>query len=514
MQRLEFRLLGFPEFRLNGQRVELALRKAAALLIYLAEAGGPVAREVAATLLWPDADDETARARLRRTLHKIRIAFGSEIIAATGASLSLHPALTAEVDSKIFEHDCDVGPLDAAAEIYKSDYLAGFSLPDCPEFEEWVFFRREGLRSRLLQALERLIEAKIADNEPRTAVVHATRLVGLDSLSESAHRHLIRAELAAGDRAAAERQIETCTRLLREELGIAPDPATLAMLHEPGPDAALDVPRTRYVEVDGIHLAFQVVGSGPVDIMLVPGFISHVERIWEDSRCRAWITAVSRLGRLIMFDRRGMGLSDRVGARPTVEATAQDILAVMNAAGSRRVLLIGASEGGPGCIRFAVDHPDRLTGLVLWGAMAKGSRTDDYPFALTASQYARWKQRLVANWGGPAEIETFAPSLAGDRQSEIWWAGLLRAASSPGAVAGVLEALRDTDVRHLLAKVSARTVVLHRSGDRAVPIQAGRFLAARVPGARFIEVAGDDHWFWVGDQQPLLSSISTLVRPI
>lgn len=512
MERLEFRLLGFPEFRLNGRRVELALRKAAALLIYLAEAGGPVARDVAATLLWPETDEDAARARLRRTLYKIRIAFGSEVIAATGATLGLRPALSAEVDSKVFEHACNVGPLDEAADLYKGDYLAGFSLPDCPEFEEWVFFRREALRSRLVQALERLVEVKIAGGEPRSAVVHATRLAGLDPLSESAHRHLIRAHLGAGDRAAAERQIETCVRLLREELGITPDPTTLALGREPTQDFTLDVPRTRYVEVDGIHLAFQIVGSGPLDIVLVPGFISHVERIWEDRSCRAWITAVSRLGRLILFDRRGMGLSDRVGARPTVEATAQDILAVMNAAGSRRALLIGASEGGPGCIRFAVDHPDRLIGLVLWGSLAKGSRAPDYPFALSAAQYDLWKQRLIASWGGPAEIETFAPSLAGNRQAEIWWAGLLRAASSPGAVAGVLEALRDTDVRHLLAKVSARTMVLHRSSDRAVRVEAGRFLAARIPGARFIEVVGDDHWFWVGDQQPLLDGISAFAR--
>lgn len=512
MERLELRLLGFPEFRLNGRRVELALRKAAALVIYLAEAGGPVAREVAATLLWAETDEEAARARLRRTLYKIRIAFGSEVIAAIGGSLSLHQALSVEVDSQIFEHACNVGPLDAAADIYKGDYLAGFSLPDCPEFEEWVFFRREALRSRLVQTLERLIEAKIAGGESRTAVVHATRLAGLDPLSESAHRHLIRAHLAAGDRAAAERQRETCVRLLREELGIAPDPATLALLREPSQEAALDMPRTRYVDVDGIHLAYQIVGSGPPDIVLVPGFISHVERIWEDRSCRAWISAVSRLGRLILFDRRGMGLSDRVGASPTVEATAQDILAVMNAAGSRRALLIGASEGGPGCIRFAVDHPDRLTGLVLWGSLAKGSRAPDYPFALTAAQYDLWKRRLIANWGGPAEIETFAPSLAGDRQAENWWAGLLRAASSPGAVAGLLEALRDTDVRHLLAKVSTRTMVLHRSGDRAVRVEAGRFLAAKIPGARFIEVGGDDHWFWVDDQQKLLDSISAFAR--
>jgi hypothetical protein len=172
----------------------------------------------------------------------------------------------------------------------------------------------------------------------------------------------MRAHLAAGDRPAAQRQFDACAQLLREELGAMPDPATLALLKEPGSASAPQAPRTRYAQVDGIHLAFQTVGSGPADIMLVPGFVSHVERLWEDGRCRAWLAAVCRISRLILFDRRGVGLSDRVGARPTVEATAQDILAVMNAAGSRRAVLIGSSEGGPGCIRFAVDHPDRSPG--------------------------------------------------------------------------------------------------------------------------------------------------------
>ncbi|WP_054312227.1 alpha/beta hydrolase [Mesorhizobium sp. 1M-11] len=505
MERLEFRLLGFPEFRMNGRRVSLALRKAAALLIFLAEAGGSVSRETAATLLWPEADEETARARLRRTLYKIRVAFRGELVAASGTTLNLQPALSVEVDTRAFEHACDRGSLETAVNTYTGDFLAGFALEGCQEFEEWAFFRREALRSRLTQALERLIETRIAAGDARTAIVHATRLVGLDPLSESAHRHLIRAHLAAGDRAAAERQLEACARHLRDELGVPLDPATVALLQ--GPGKATEAPRTRYVEVEGIHLAYQTVGDGPLDIVLVPGFVSHVERIWEDSRCRSWIAAVSRIGRLILFDRRGVGLSDRVGARPTVDATAKDILAVMDAAGSRRALLVGSSEGGPGCIRFAVDHPDRLVGLVLWGSLAKGSRTRDYTCALTHEQYDLWRRRLIANWGGPAEIETFAPSLVGDRQAEAWWAGLLRAASSPGAVTGVLEALRDTDVRHLLARISVPTTVLHRSGDRAVLAESGRFLAAKIPGGRFVEVAGDDHWFWVGDQTPLLRAI-------
>src|SRR5262249_44268427 len=155
---------------------------------------------------------------------------------------------------------------------------------------------------------------------------------------------------------------------------------------------------------------------------------------------------------------------DRIGAAPTVEATSTDIATILDAAQSRRALLIGASEGGPGCMKFAVDHPSRLAGLVLYGSLARGSWSSDYPHVLNALQYEAWLKRLVAQWGGPAEIATFAPSLAEDRQTRSWWAGLLRAASSPGAIRGVLEALRDTDVTALLPRVAVPTLVLHRTG--------------------------------------------------
>src|SRR5258705_1023112 len=180
------------------------------------------------------------------------------------------------------------------------------------------------------------------------------------------------------------------------------------------------------------------------------------------------------MGRLILLDRRGVGLSDRVGFAPSVDATAQDISTVLAAAGSRRVVLFGASEGGPACIKFAVDHPNRVAGLILFASLAKGTATHDYPHALQASQYDMWLQQLVAVWGGPAGIETFAPSLSGDPQERTWWAGLLRAASSPGAIKGVVEALRDMDGRDLLGRISAPTLGVHRHGDRAGRLGAGR----------------------------------------
>jgi pimeloyl-ACP methyl ester carboxylesterase len=463
-------------------------------------------------LLWPEADEEAARGRLRRTLHKIRLAFASEVIDADRTSLRLMPSLGTSIDTHAFEAACADGRLSEALRLYGGDFLAGLSIDGCPGFEEWAFFRREALRSRLVQALERLIEQELASGEPRAAIAAATRLVGLDPLNEAAQRHLIGAYLRAGDRAAAARQYERCARLLAAELGVTPDPQTKALLAV-SPIGELG-PRTRYAERSGLHLAYQVIGDGPLDIVLVPGFVSHVERVWEEPRARAALMGLAQLGRLILFDRRGVGLSDRVGAAPTVEATAEDILTVMDAAGSRQVLLIGASEGGPGCIRFAASHPERLVGLVLFGSLAKGSSTPDYPFVLTHDQYDIWLRRLIKDWGGPAEIGTFAPSFVGDRQAETWWAGLLRAASSPGTIKAVLEALRDTDVRSLLPRIRTPTLVLHRRGDRAVRIEAGRHLGDAISGSRFVALDGNDHWLWAGDQNAVLDQIRNFLSQL
>ena len=292
---------------------------------------------------------------------------------------------------------------------------------------------------------------------------------------------------------------------------MAPEAETRALLNAGAMVPAADPPPTRYVSGGGVHLAFQTYGAGRIDVLVVPCFVSHVERAWEEPRCRTFLSSLAGMGRLILLDRRGVGLSDRVGSSPTVDATAQDIGTVLDAVGSRRVMLFGASEGGPACIKFAADHPDRVAGLILFASLAKGSAAPDYPHALHAGQYDIWLQQLVTVWGGPAGIETFAPSLSGDPQARAWWAGLLRAASSPGALKGVIEALRDTDVRHLLSRISAPTLVLHRRGDRVVRIGAGRHLASHIAQARFVELDGSDHWAFAGDQQPVLASIRQFV---
>ncbi len=514
MTGLSLQTLGFPEVHGEAGAIKLNLRKGLALLIYLAEAQGAVARDVLATLLWPESLRETSRARLRRLLHRIELALGQPVFETDRTSVRLSLAVGLKLDSHQFESACDRGAFEQACMTYRGDFLAGFALGDCPEFDDWAFYRREALRGRLMNGLERLVQDKNAAGEHFAATAHAGRLVELDPLSEVYGRHLIRSLLLAGDRSAAERHHAALTERLRHELGVAPEATTDALMDPAAAPLADAAPTTRYVEGAGAHLAYQTYGSGELDILIVPGFVSHVERVWEYPSCRAFLVSLMALGRVILFDRRGVGLSDRVGASPNVEVTAEDIGTVLRATQTRRVVLFGNSEGGPACIKFAVDEPRLVAGLILFGSLARGCSAPDYPHALRASQYDAWRRQLVAEWGGPAGIETFAPSLSRDPQGRAWWAGLLRAASSPGGIWAVLEALRDTDVRELLPRVSVPTLVLHRRGDRAVRVAAGRDMAGQIAGAQFVELDGDDHWFFAGDRQPVLEAIKRFVTTL
>jgi DNA-binding SARP family transcriptional activator/pimeloyl-ACP methyl ester carboxylesterase len=505
--------MGFPQIRLNDRPVTFGLRKGLALLAYLVIEGRPFQRDEIAGLLWPEMDDDAARARLRRTLHKLQLAAdGAQLIASNRATIAMVASQDVHVDATEFEQACDAGKFELALDHYGGDFLSGLSLDDCTEFEEWAFYRREALRSRLMQALEKLIERKMQEGDYREASSIAHRLVSLDPLNEAGHRHLIRSYILAGDTAAAQRQYQSCAELLEKELGVSPGPALASAMNASRPGSDAEAVSTCYASSYGVHIAYQAKGSGPPDIVIIPGFVTHVERIWDEPSVRTFLMALSQFGRLIIFDRRGVGLSDRIGAAPSAEATAQDIGTVMAAAGSHKAVLIGGSEGGPGCVYFAATAPHKVKALILYGTLAKGSWSNDYPFALTPAQYETWLRRLIRQWGGPAGIEVFAPSLKGNRQAESWWAGLLRSSSSPGAIKCVLEAMREMDVRKLLPRISVPTLVLHRTGDRAVRIEAGRHLAASINKARFVELPGADHWIWASDHARVIDEIRAHIQ--
>jgi DNA-binding SARP family transcriptional activator/pimeloyl-ACP methyl ester carboxylesterase len=514
--RLRLRLFGYPHVSVDDVALKLGERRALVLIIYLAAAKGPVPRETVSALLWPEADSETARVRLRRLIYKIRQAVGTDIVESDRANMRLSERVAVDSDVATFENLLARHCFVEAEVVYSSDFLEGFHVDDASDLEEWIFFRREALRGRLVHALERLIQSAFEERRFADAAKFAERLVECDPLNEAAHRQLIRAAAECGDLVSARRHYQFCADLLQRSLGVSPSEETRALQHAhaaPASQPLLPASVVRYVAVDGLHVAYRTVGEGPVDILLVPGFVSHVERTFEDEHCRRWIERVAKLGRVILFDRRGVGLSDRAEACPTPEAVARDMGAVLDAAQSRRAIVVGASEGGPGSIFFAARYPGRVRRLILWGAMAKGCRSPDYPFALDSQQFDLWLRRITKEWGGALDLRTFAPSLAGHAMTQQWWASLLRAASSPGSMRTVLSALRDVDVRPLLPQIPVATTVMHRKGDRAVRMEAAVYMAERIPDARLLLVEGDDHWFWAGDQEPLIREIEAAANP-
>jgi pimeloyl-ACP methyl ester carboxylesterase len=268
-------------------------------------------------------------------------------------------------------------------------------------------------------------------------------------------------------------------------------------------------PETRYARRGDVNIAYQVAGSGREDLVFIPGWVSHIEYAWEEPSFAPFLERMASFSRLILLDRPGTGLSDPVEQLPTLEERMDDVRAVMDAAGSERAFLFGISESGPMCALFAATHPDRTRGLLLCNTFACNS--EEVPWALSDEQWARFEKWVGESWGTGVTPRIFAPSRADDPAFVRSWARFERRAVSPGGMRKLLAMGRDTDVRHVLSSIRVPTVVIHRTGDRALPIAGGRYLAEHIPGARFVEVAGEDHFPWVGDTDPILDEVEQFV---
>ncbi len=272
----------------------------------------------------------------------------------------------------------------------------------------------------------------------------------------------------------------------------------------------MSTPSTRYAKSGDASIAYQIVGDGPIDVVLVLGFATHLELQWESPAFARFFERISSFSRLIIFDKRGTGLSDPVSEVPTLELRIDDVRAVMDAAGSERAALFGISEGGPMSVLFAATHPERVTALVLHGAMGRTTEAPDYPWASPAEALRESVTELIApDWGQQAEgmVELFAPSFADDPEAVEFTARMERSAASPAMSQQIFEMFLDIDVRAVLPTIHVPTLVLHRHGDRVVNRRAGEELAAQIPGAQYVELPGIDHLPWAGDWEALLGEI-------
>jgi pimeloyl-ACP methyl ester carboxylesterase len=260
-------------------------------------------------------------------------------------------------------------------------------------------------------------------------------------------------------------------------------------------------PETRYARSGDAHVAYQITGAGPVDLVVTPGFISHLDLQWEGMAYRRFVRQLAGFARVIRYDKRGTGLSDPVAAVPTLEQRADDLGAVLDAARSPRAVVLGFSEGGPTAIRFAVREPARSLGLVLYG-------TASMP---PPPEIARLFRDAIGRWGHGATLAMLAPSLLSAAGQVEAAAALERAAASPAMAAALVEALVRTDVSQVLPQVAVPTLVIHRRGD-LIKIEQGRYLAHHIPGAEYVELDGADHLPWAGDTEVVVAAIERFVH--
>ena len=275
-------------------------------------------------------------------------------------------------------------------------------------------------------------------------------------------------------------------------------------------------PETMYARSGDVNIAYQVIGDAPLDLVFVMGWVSHMEYFWREPSFARFLLRLASFSRLILFDKRGTGLSDRVPINqlPTLEQRMDDVRAVMDAVGSERAALCGVSEGGPMCSLFAATYPEKTLALVMIGTYAKRVRDEEYPWGPTAEQREQFFEVMRKQWGGPVGIDERAPTLAADPQFRDWWATYLRMGASPGAAVALTQMNAEIDVRNVLPSIRVPSLVIHRTDDQCLKVEEGRFVAERIPGAKFVEFPGVDHLPFVGDQDAILDEVEEFLTGV
>lgn len=270
-------------------------------------------------------------------------------------------------------------------------------------------------------------------------------------------------------------------------------------------------PETRYAKSGQVSIAYQVLGDGPTDLVMAPGFVSHVEVAWEEPNLARFLTRLGSFSRLIVFDKRGTGMSDPTTSPPTMDERMDDIRAVMDAAGSPRATVFGVSEGGTLSLLFAHRHPERAQALILYGSWARRLVGPDYPWGLQPEELEDFLDGMGRAWDTGEWWDQGHPSPFDDERHRKWWARYLRMAASPAMAQNMIRINTQMDLRELLPEITLPTLILHRIGDRWIQVGHARYMAEHIPGATYVELPGEDHRPWLGDVESLLTNIEVFV---
>jgi class 3 adenylate cyclase len=271
------------------------------------------------------------------------------------------------------------------------------------------------------------------------------------------------------------------------------------------------IPVTRYAHSGDVSIAYQVIGDAPRDLVMVLGWVSNIEVMWEEPMLSRFVTRLASFARVILFDKRGTGLSDRVTNLPGLEVRMDDVRAVLDAVGSERAALFGISEGGPMCALFAATYPTRTSALVMCGSYPRRKSAPDYPWGMTDTEVATWIDHMERDWGEPVGLDVRAPTMAHDQNFRQWYARYLRMSTSPASLAALTRMNADIDIRNILPAIRVPTLILHSVQDQALDIAGSRYMASRIPAARLVELTGPDHLPWLSDADTVVEEIEVFL---
>ena len=540
---VEFGILGPLEITAGGQPLPVqGARIRTVLAMLLVHANQVVPADRLTGELWAGQPAGGAAASLQVRVSQLRKALrpsgeaGRLVTRPPGYLIRVAPD---ELDARRFERLARDGETalaagDDALAVRRLDEALGlWRGPALVDVDDAPFARAEAARleERRLAAVESRAEALLACGRHRELIGELETLTAAHPLRERLWSHRMLALYRAGRQAEALRAYRDLREILTGELGIEPSPALreleVRILRQdaalappaagggrdggpggPGGRSEAEPPVTRYARSgDGVHIAYQVLGQGDRDIVIVPGLISHLDLWWEDPYAARFYRRLASLGRLIMFDKRDTGLSDRAAGQDTAEQRIDDVRAVMRACGSDRAVLFGYSEGGPMSILFAARYPERVTALILGAASARWPAAPGYPCGQQTEEMASAIEELAARrWGQGDSIDWYAPSLAGSGAARRSLARWERMAASPNAILRMMRMIREIDVREVLPGISVPALIIQRRHDRITPPCHGRYLAAHVPGARYFEQPGD-HLLWLGDTDAMFGQI-------
>ena len=270
-------------------------------------------------------------------------------------------------------------------------------------------------------------------------------------------------------------------------------------------------PEIQYTWSDNVNIAYQVFGEGPPDVVVVPGWLSNLDLFWEEPHFVRFFQGLASFSRVLLFDKRGTGLSDRTTDSPTLEERMDDVRAVMDAVGSERATLLGYSEGGPMCALFAATYPERTQALVMVGSYARKRYAEDYTIGESEEEIQGFFDTLPREWGGPIGLEYLAPSMAPNLKFRSWWAKFLRGSASLTTASEISRMGYEIDIRHLLASIRVPTLVLHAKQDKSTSIEHGRYLASSIPDAALVELETKDHLPATGCPEKIVAEVQRLV---